>query len=152
MKFGLADTVLRDQRQKFKNSKTKEETLYYLRSLPRMPRDLKRAMYSLQNKHNANRLAFLNATEVQCDEQLPGQMLLGAAEGEGEDEANQSLLDSQLLSEANKAVDPDTPESNKYARNVLLVLENIVEGFSGLFSLEEKQVYAKFKDELSLQA
>lgn len=34
----------------------------------------------------------------------------------------------------------------------MLVLENIVEGFSGLFSLEEKKVYGKFKDELSLQA
>ena len=29
-------------------------------------------------------------------------------------------------------------ESNKYVRNVLLVLDSIIEGWSGLFSREEK--------------
>lgn len=34
----------------------------------------------------------------------------------------------------------------------MLVLENIIEGFNGLFSLEEKEIYQKFKNELSMQA
>ena len=85
MKFGLADTVLRDQRQKFNNSEDKEETLYYLRSLPKMPRDLKRAVYSLQNKHNKNKMAFLKATEVQFNEQLSRELFQGE---DGDDELN----------------------------------------------------------------
>ena len=34
----------------------------------------------------------------------------------------------------------------------MLVLESTVEGFSGLFSLEERKVYENFRDKLSLQA
>ena len=43
-------------------------------------------------------------------------------------------------------------ESNKYVRNVLLVLDSIIYGWSGLFSPHEKQLHHKFKTELSLTA
>lgn len=82
--YGLADCVLRDQRQNLGSKADKSEVasdskLYFLRSLPRMPRDLKRAVYSLQNKHNLNRMAFLKATEVQVE--VPREFLVDADDG-----------------------------------------------------------------------
>ena len=35
-----------------------------MRSLPRMPRELKKSLYSLQDKHNLNKMQLLSANEI----------------------------------------------------------------------------------------
>ena len=47
-----------------------------------MPRDLRRALYSLQNKHNLNKMELLKATEVTIEE-LNG---IDVVDGDIEDE------------------------------------------------------------------
>ena len=85
VKFGLRSNVLRDQRittgqsglnnpiaelenesdaEQINTEETKMDEFYYLRYFPRMPRELKRAIYSISRKMNLNRNALLQATEV----------------------------------------------------------------------------------------
>ena len=52
-----------------------QDDFYYLRRFPRMPFDLKKALYSLNSKLNINSSALLQATEI----------LLQEAEQEGEE-------------------------------------------------------------------
>jgi hypothetical protein len=89
-----------------------------------MPHNMKRCLYNL-NAMNANKKEWLEAKEVQ----------LNAEEVIEFEESSQAAATSEVVD----------LETNKYNRNVLLVLDCVINGMPGLFSESEVKIHNAYK-------
>lgn len=99
--------------------------MFYVRYFPKMPPHVKSCLFAL-NSQNLNKQKWLEAREIEV-----------FLEEEG-------YASQPVGSKSSPKID-EAEESNKYNRNVLLVLDCVINGMRNLFSETDYDTYQKYK-------